>query len=148
MWFRVADQASQAIEFYADGSGHAIDTSGQVFATSDGVTWEPIGIEDADVTFYGLDSDAADDVFVCGGNATVFEYAGVEWIPESLGDARLDDIETDSDTGIAVGGGGAIFEFMDEKWTRATTPTGENLKGVARGERDLAVGASAVVLAK
>ncbi|WP_049924003.1 sialidase family protein [Halopiger djelfimassiliensis] len=137
-----------AIEFYDDRSGHAIDTNGRVFATDDGVTWNPIGIEDADVTFYGLDSDAADDVTVCGGNASIFEYDGSQWTPESLGDADLFDVETESGHGYAVGSGGAIFELDSGEWTVIDTPTGENLQAVARGSTDIAVGAGGEVLEK
>ncbi|WP_097009796.1 hypothetical protein, partial [Natronoarchaeum philippinense] len=78
--------ALPAIETFGPRSAHAIDTNGRAFETTDGVTWEPIGIEDADVTFYGLDSDGRDDVTVSGGNATVFEWNGSRWTPESLGD--------------------------------------------------------------
>ncbi|GAB3672192.1 WD40/YVTN/BNR-like repeat-containing protein [Halopiger thermotolerans] len=137
-----------AIEFYGDGAGHVIDTNGKVFATDDGTTWNPIGIEDAGVTFYGLDSDAEDDVVVTGGNASVFEYDGSQWVPESLGDADLLDVETDGGDGVTVGSGGVIFERTDGKWSLVQTPTGENLKAVATGDVDIAVGAGAAVLEK
>jgi len=135
-----------AVEFHDSRCGHAIDTNGPVFATDDGSTYEPIGIEDADVTFYGLDRDAADDVTVSGGNATVFTYDGSQWTPESLGDTELVDVETDAGSGYAVGGGGVIFEATGVEWRQNATPTGENLRAVAPGLTDLAVGASGVVL--
>ncbi|EMA39877.1 hypothetical protein C446_08159 [Halobiforma nitratireducens JCM 10879] len=135
-----------AIDFHGDRSGHAIDTNGRVFATDDGVTWNPIGIEDADVTFYGLDSDAEDDVTVSGGNASVFTYDGSQWLPESLGDADLRDLETDGNDGVAVGSGGAIFELEDGDWSRTPTPIGENLQAIATGPVDLAVGSGGAVL--
>lgn len=134
-----------AIEFYGDRAGAVIDTNGAVFQTDDGVTWERIGLEDADVTFYGLDADAADDITVSGGNASVFEYDGARWTPESLGDADLLDVDTEGDQGVAVGGGGAVFEQNGE-WALVDTPTGENLNAVATGATDLVVGASGLVL--
>jgi photosystem II stability/assembly factor-like uncharacterized protein len=135
-----------AIEFHDTRSGHVIDTNGKVFATDDGVTWNPIGIEDADVTYYGLDSDAEDDVRVSGGNATVFTYDGSQWLSESLGNADLFDVETDGGEGYAVGSGGAVFELEGGTWTRNGTPTGENLSAVARGSVDIAVGSSGEVI--
>ncbi|AGB32603.1 hypothetical protein C488_13093 [Natrinema pellirubrum DSM 15624] len=135
-----------AIECYADGAGHVIDTNGKVFATDDGVTWNPIGIEDAGVTYYGLDSDAEDDVYVSGGNASVFDYTGSRWIPESLGDAALFDIETEAGTGYTVGSGGAVFELEDGEWVQNTTPVGENLRAVATGDVDIVVGSSGSLL--
>ncbi|WP_339104384.1 hypothetical protein [Haloterrigena salinisoli] len=155
----------KAIEFFDDRAGHAIDTNGRVFATDDGVTWNPIGIEDADATFYGLDSDAADDVTVSGGNASIFEYDGSsasdasgtssdegtesdggQWVPESLGDADLVDVETDGDTGYTVGSGGVIFELSGGEWTLNQTPVGENLQAVADGSVAIAVGSGGTVL--
>jgi len=135
-----------AIEFYDDRAGHAIDTNGKVFATDDGTTWEAIGIEDADVTFYGLDSDAADDVTVSGGNGSVFTYDGSQWTVESLGDPDLRDVETAGGAGYAVGGGGAVFERDGDDWSRNDTPTGENLLAVATGSPDIAVGSSGTVI--
>ncbi|WP_049925157.1 sialidase family protein [Halopiger goleimassiliensis] len=134
------------IEFYDDRSGHAIDTNGRVYATDDGVTWNPIGIEDAGVTFYGLDSDAADDVWVSGGNASVFAYDGSAWTPESLGDAELRDIEVEDGHGYAVGSGGIVFERDDGKWTPNRTPVGENLQAITQNGVAVAVGSGGVVL--
>ncbi|SNZ18133.1 hypothetical protein SAMN06269185_3259, partial [Natronoarchaeum philippinense] len=65
--------------------------------------------------------------------------------PESLGDADLLDIETSGGDGVAVGGGGVVFERSDGHWSLVDTPTGANLKAVARGDADIAVGASGVV---
>ena len=136
----------EAIDFYSNRSGHAIDTDGDVFATDDGVTYDTIGIEDADVTFYGLDSDAANDVIVSGGNGSVFDYNGSQWTTTTLGDADLFDIETAGDDGYAVGSDGAVFELSGGEWSRMTTPVGENLDAVARGDTDIVVGASGTVL--
>ena len=135
-----------AIDFYSNRSGHAIDTDDDVSATDDGVTYDTIGIEDADVTFYGLDSDAADDVTVSGGNASVFDYDGSQWTPTDLGEADLFAIETAGGDGYAVGSDGAVFELSGGEWSRMTTPVSENLDGVARGDTDVVVGAGGTVL--
>ncbi|ELY91295.1 beta propeller repeat protein [Natrinema altunense] len=136
----------KAIECYDTRSGHVIDTNGKVFATDDGVTWDPIGIEDAGVAYYGLDSDAKDDVRVSGGNASVFTYDGSQWVSESLGDATLFDIETEGGTGYTVGSGGAIFELEGGTWARNKTPVGENLKAITTGAVDIAVGSAGTLL--
>lgn len=136
----------EAIDFNDRCSGHVVDSNGRVFETTDGVTWEAIGIEDADVSLYGLDSDARDDVSVSGGNATVLTYDGSQWTAESLGDADLQDVETEAGEGYAVGGGGTVFELSAGDWQQNDTPTGENLNAVATGTIDLAVGAGGIVL--
>lgn len=135
----------QAVEFYDDRTGNAIDTNGRVFETTDGVTWEPIGIEDAGVNFYGLHSDASDDVWVSGGNGSLFYWNGGEWTPTSVGDAGLRDVVVNGD-GYAVGGGGAVFYYDGSVWHRQETPTGENLQAVVEGDVDVAVGAGGTVI--
>lgn len=138
--------AIKAIDFHGPKSGHAIDTNGKVFATDDGTTWNTIGVEGADVTYYGVDSDAADDVKVSGGNGTLLDYDGSQWVTDELGDARLTDVEAAGDDALSVGGGGVVQEIVDGVRTTLDTPTGENLNTVLRDGTDVAVGASGIVI--
>ena len=138
--------AISAIEFNSYRSGHIIDTNGEVFATNDGVTYDAIGIDGAEVTFYGLDSDAVNDVAVSGGNGSVFDYDGSQWTPTNIGAADLFDIETTGDDGYAVGSDGAIFELSGGEWSQMTTPVSGKLNAVARGSTDIVVGAGGTVL--
>jgi len=137
-----------AVDFYGDRTGHIVDGNKSVFATDDGETWGKIGLADANVNFYGVDADAADDVWVSAGGGMVFHWDGAEWTPADTGDASLRDIEvTDDDAdGLTVGGGGAVYGLGTDGWTAQATPTGENLKGVVRGDPDIAVGAAGTVI--
>jgi len=137
-----------AIDFYGDGKGHAVDGNQTVFVTGDGVTWDRLGIADANYNFYGLDSDGADAVHVSGGGGSIYDWNGSEWRRASTGDADLRDVTVDGGDGLAVGGGGAAFEFDGGTWRATTTPTGANLKAVVRGDTDIAVGASGTILEK
>jgi photosystem II stability/assembly factor-like uncharacterized protein len=140
--------AINAVDFHGPRSGHAVDGNQTVFATDDGGTYDRIGIENANYNFYGVDSDASDEVYVSGGGATVYEWDGSEWVTTDLGDADLTDLEIDGNEGYAVGGGGKVFDLTDGKWAPEETPTGANLNGVVRGPVDVAVGASGVVIEK
>ena len=140
--------ALPAIDFHGPRSGHAIDTNGRVFATDDGATWQAIGVEDADVTFYGLDSDAPDDVTVSGGNGVVLSYDGARWVPTALGDADLVDVETDGVDGLVVGSGGVVQSLSATGRVLLDTPTGENLNAVGRADETVVVGDSGLVLSK
>lgn len=142
--------ALKAIDFFDSKAGNLVDTNQKVFETDDGETWDAIGIGDAGVNFYGTDSDAADDVWVSGGNGKVFQWNGKKWTPNDLGDASLRDIEVnDGNTaGLTVGGGGKIFQFDGDSWQQQQTPTGANLKAVVSGDPDIAVGASGTILEK
>ncbi|WP_254272030.1 WD40/YVTN/BNR-like repeat-containing protein [Haloarcula marina] len=139
--------AINAVDFFDDRNGHIVDGNKSVFRTADGTTWEQIGMADANVNFYGVDSDGFDDVWVSGGGGMVFHWDGSEWTPTDTGDAGLRDVEvTDRDgDGYAVGGGGKVYE-LDEEWTQNQTPAGQNLTAVVRGSTDIAVGAGGTIL--
>jgi len=137
-----------AIDFNDDRAGHAVDGNQTVFETDDGSTYDKIGLADANVNFYGVDSDDADDVWVSGGGGMIFNYDGSQWTPTDTGDADLRDIEVSGDGGYAVGGGGVVFSLTADGWRQEDTPTGANLAAVARGSTDIAVGASGVVIEK
>jgi hypothetical protein len=136
----------QAIDCHDVKACHAVDTNGKVFATDDGVTWDAIGIPDANVNFYAVDSDGADDVWVSGGNGMVFHWDGDEWTPTDLGDAGLKDIEIDGGSGYAVGNSGQVFHYEDGTWHAEDTPTGQNLKAVVLDNPTAAAGASGTVI--
>jgi streptogramin lyase len=137
-----------AVGFHAPRAGHAVDGNQTVFETDDGSTYDKIGLGDANVTLYGVDSDGADDVWVSGGGGMIFDYDGSGWTPTSVGDAGLRDVEVDGDSGYVVGGGGVVFGYDGDEWTEEQTPTGANLAAVALGSTDVAVGASGVILEK
>ncbi|WP_277541936.1 WD40/YVTN/BNR-like repeat-containing protein [Haloarcula laminariae] len=139
--------AINAVDFFGVRSGHIVDGNKSVFRTQDGSTWNKTGLADANVNFYGVDSDGFDDVWVSGGGGMVFHWNGVEWTPTDTGDAGLRDIEVaDADgAGLTVGGGGAVYELADG-WTQRQTPTGANLQAVVRGATDIAVGAGGAIL--
>lgn len=137
-----------AVDFFGARDGHIVDGNKTVFETDDGETWQKIGLEDANVNFYGVDADGSDDVWVSGGGGMIFHWDGTEWTPTDTGDASLRDLEVTPDDadGLAVGGGGTVYDLTDDQWTQQSTPTGENLKAVARGSTDLAVGAAGIVI--
>lgn len=120
-----------------------MDGNKTVLFTQDGSTWDKIGLEDANVNRYGLDSGGADDVWVSGGNGMLFHYNGADWTPTATGDAELWDVvvATDDPEGLAVGGG-VVFGFAGGSWDTETTPTGENLTAVLRGSPAIAAGAA------
>jgi hypothetical protein len=152
--------AIQAIDFHGPRSGHAVDSNGRVFATDDGVTWNVVGLQDANVNFYGVDSDGDGEVTVVGGGGMVFHLAESQWVAASTGDKSLLDVEVEDGDGYVVGGGGTVYSVdttaarFDENagpWTAEATPVGQNLKAVVRGQQggpDITVGSGGTVLEK
>nr|WP_255151151.1 hypothetical protein [Halorarius halobius] len=138
--------AINALDFFGDRYGHAVDGNKTVFYTRDGSTWDTLGIENADHNFYGVDSDGFDDVTVSGGGGTVYNWTGSQWVRQDTGDASLRDLEVTGTPGLTVGGGGAVFRRGETGWTQEQTPVGDNLKSVLRGNVEIAVGAGGTVI--
>ena len=138
--------AINSVDFYGPRSGHAIDGNQSVFVTANGGTYDKIGIADANVNLYGLDSDGDNDIFIAGGNGTVFEYVDSQWETTSTNDTSLQDITVADDTGLTVGGGGDVYEYDGTDWTPVATPTGSNLNSVIQGSVDIAVGAGGAII--
>jgi hypothetical protein len=139
--------AINAVDFFDDRSGHIVDGNQTVLYTKDGVTWDTLGIENANYNFYGVDSDGFDDVWVSGGGGSIYRWNGSEWRRADNGDAGLRDVEVESGEGLTVGGGGKVFDRdAGVGWDAEQTPTGANLKAVVRGDVDIAVGAGGTIV--
>jgi hypothetical protein len=141
----------KAIDFHDSRSGHAVDGNQTVFTTSDGTTYEKLGIADSNNNFYAVDSDPSDDVTVSAGGGIVWNWDGAEWISQDTGDAALRDVEADGTPGLTVGGGGVVYRRDSDGWTQEQTPVGDNLKAVLRGTDhgfgvDIAVGAAGTII--
>ncbi len=137
-----------AVDFFADKKGHIVDGNKSVFESTDGATWSKIGITNANVNFYGVDTDGLSDVWVAGGGGTIYDWDGTKWTSTDTGDASLRgiDVATDDSDGLVAGSGGKIYDLTNGTWSEETTPTGQNLKAVVRGTPDIAVGASGTIL--
>jgi len=144
--------ALRALDTYDAQSGHLVDANQSVFETTDGGgSWEGIGIANTDVSLYGVDSDATDDVWVAAGSGTVYQWNGTEWTSTAIGEPDLRDLEVaaDDQTGYAVGGGAAVFAYDGADWTREETPVTSNLSAVVLGTSStppIAVGAGGTVI--
>lgn len=138
--------AINAVDFFGLRSGHAVDGNQSTFVTDDGGTYEKIGIADANVNLYGIDSDSDQDIYIAGGGGTVFEYVDGQWETTSTNDTQLRDIELKGGSGLTVGGGGDIYEYDGADWTPVATPVGDNLKGVVQGSVDIAIGAGGTII--
>ncbi|WP_199722688.1 hypothetical protein [Haloplanus aerogenes] len=142
-----SDSNVNALDLHGPRSGHAVDGNKTVFVTDDGSTWKKVGIADANHNFYGVDSDATDDLTVVGGGGTAYHWNGSEWRREDTGDASLRDVERSGAHGLTVGGGGVVFRRDAGDWTQEATPTGSNLKAVVDAEGvEIAVGAERTVI--
>jgi len=142
----------KAIDFHDSRKGHLVNGNANVFYTGDGTTWNRNGIGDADVSLYGVDSDAKDDVHVAAGSGVVYRYkpdaeGTPKWFRTKIGKPGLRDIEKDDDDGYAVGNSGAVFDQESGSWGRDETPNGQGLNAVVdTDDNDVAVGASGTII--
>jgi hypothetical protein len=75
--------------------------------------------------------DGASDVWGSAGGGMIFHWNGTEWTPTGREDVGLRDlvVATDDSGGLAVGGGGAVYELTRGEWTRQQMPTGGEPQG-------------------
>jgi hypothetical protein len=144
--------ALRALDTYGPRSAVVVDANQTVFETTDGgSSWADRGIADADRSFYGVDANAADDVWVAAGSGTVYRWDGASWTSTALGEPDLEalTVAADGAGGYAVGGSGAVFTYDGASWARQDTPTAQNLEAVVPGTTatpPIAVGAGGTVI--
>lgn len=150
-WSSVEPQSGSAIpaiDFYGNRTGHAVDKNQFVLNTTDGETWGDIGISDTTETFVGLDSHAADDVWVSSDNGVVFRYDG-SWTNNNLtSTTSFNDIEIDGGSGYVAGGGGEMWRYDGTGWSEENVDTGNNLNAVTIAGPEIAVGDSATAVVR
>ena len=134
------------IDFYDVRSGHVVSTNASVFETTDGSVYNRIGVPNADNSLYGIDSDGSNDVWAVGGGGTVQRYTG-RWERTDLGNLTLRDVDVEDGSGYAVGESGRVFEYTGT-WEEDTTETEQNLRGLALGAPNVAVGDSGTAIVK
>jgi len=141
----------QAMDFYADGEGYAVNNDGDIMKTTDhGQTWtteETLGTPSA----LGVDADAADDVWVSDADGDVHHWDGSSWGGTEVepDDTPLFSIDIEDDKGYTVGNDGIVWRHHHGSWTNETADRlpDENLRGVFVGpEREIAVGANGALI--
>lgn len=139
------------VESDVDG-GYAADTSGNVFANTDG-EWRRIGIDGAETNFADVRS-TGDRLLVAAEDGIVYRHDRVRgnWTPLNLGEMSvyaLDTIvdERGEERTVAVGESGAIYEHRPKRgWQRLDSPVDDSLLGVALGDVDVVVGDGGLII--
>lgn len=135
------------LDCYDATAGMFTDGTGSVYATTTGTDWHRVGIDGADGRLAALDADGSSDVTVVGDH--VYRRAD-GWTESTVIDEALHDVAVCRCGCIhGVGAGGTIVHRpgsgSEDDW-RVSTPTGENLRGVALGRPHVAVGAGGTIL--
>ena len=143
---------------YGTRMGHIVDGNADSFMTTDGTSFNKIGIPDADSTPYDVDSNGETAVWVSGDSGFVYRYDGANWnstkVPPTA-DATLTviSIRSDNNDGYTAGASGKVFRLVEGSgagtWKEEETPTQSNLKDLAfNSHTAVAVGASGTIIEK
>jgi photosystem II stability/assembly factor-like uncharacterized protein len=117
--------------------GHAVDTSSQVYETTDGgETWENVGIPNSLVGIYDvisyLDSDDNQFVYAAAGGGYLYRMNCDcdTWTPIGLGTKKLTGVAHDmSDNLLVCGSSSTIYEkIATESWEERESPIQANYK--------------------
>jgi len=143
---------------YGTRMGHIVDGNADSFMTTDGTSFNKIGIPNADSTPYDVDSNGETAVWVAGGSGFVYRYDGANWnstkvTPTTDATLNVIDIRTDNHDGYTAGASGKVFRLVESSgagtWREEETPTESNLKGLAfNSDTAVAVGASGTIIEK
>jgi uncharacterized membrane protein YgcG len=132
----------------ADGIGYAVNTSGSVFKTTDDDGWERIGIENAQVKFYGIAATES-NLFVPGGGGLVYRYnkSANNWTPLGVGTGALRGIGQEGDEMVVAGDGGSIYiRDGPNRWELSRARTSQTLNAIALGnDLDVIVGKNVIL---
>ncbi|MFC7165247.1 hypothetical protein [Halospeciosus flavus] len=138
--------AGQSIGGLAVGDGqlYAVNTSGKLFASSDGQTWSATDLVDTDLV----------DVAVSGGTVYALTASGFGYTHDpASGETQKFDTGisathtvTAGHSVVVAGTNGTIADLVDGTWERVETPASTDLYGVALGKSDLAVGSSGTAI--
>jgi hypothetical protein len=133
-----------AVEF-AEGTGYCCDTNSGVYETTDGESFERIGIKDGG-SFTAIAAAGPERLAVADADGTIQRYDGRVWTPLRAAEVALDALSTDGSDWLAAGDGGTILELVEGGWEPCETPVEANLHGVAVGEPSVAVGAEGTIV--
>ncbi|MFC7166641.1 hypothetical protein [Halospeciosus flavus] len=137
-----------------DGTGYAVDTSGNAFKTTKEDGWEDIGVVNAQTTFYDIHATAEGRVYVAAGSGRIYRYDDSyhSWTPIDLGSGALHAFDSEKQALLAAGAGGRIFQRTPTddalRWDRLHSPTQKAIRDVALGEFDVAVTSGGGILVR
>jgi hypothetical protein len=134
-----------AIEFLEGATGYCCDTNSGVYETTDGESFERIGI-DGGGAFTALAAADRESLAVADDDGTIQRYDGSIWTPLRAAEVALDALATDGSDWFAVGDGGTIRELVGGDWEPCESPVETDLHGVAVGDPSVAVGADGTLL--
>lgn len=131
-----------ALDFGGD-TAYVIDTSNNVFEQADD-EWTDIGIRNAEINFFDLHA-TGDSLLIVGAGGLAYRYdrACDNWTPINVGEVALHGVDSDEDRTVAVGTNGHVYQRTpQQRWTQVSASTESDLRSVALGDIDVAVGAN------
>ncbi|MFC7165565.1 WD40/YVTN/BNR-like repeat-containing protein [Halospeciosus flavus] len=132
-----------------DGTGYAVDTSGNAFKTTP-EGWEDIGIVNAQVAFHDIYAGPQGRVYVAAGDGRIYRYDDSyhSWTPIGVANNPLYAIDIFQGHITVLGGGGIIYEreMNGKRWHKTHSPTTKDLNDLALGYPDAAVGSAGTII--
>jgi hypothetical protein len=129
------------------GVGYGVDTSGNVWVTTEDQGWKRVGIDGEGTSLYAV-TTTGDGLLVGGGSGRLQSSdESFRWTPFNVGQATVYALDGDADRLVAAGGSGNVYvresggDWRPAEWSGSAT-----IYGVCLGDPAVAVGASGTVL--
>ncbi|MFC7165564.1 hypothetical protein [Halospeciosus flavus] len=133
-----------------DGTGYAVDTSGNAFKTTKEEGWEDIGIVNAQVGFYDIFAGPNGRVYVAAGDGRLYRYDDSyrSWTPIGVAKETLRAVDLFQEQLVVLGASGTIYQrrMGGERWEKIHSPTSKDLYDLSLGYPDVAVGEGGTVI--
>lgn len=129
------------------GIGYGVDTSANVWLTTEDDGWERVGIDGEGSSLYAVTS-VGDGLLVGGGSGRLQSSdESFRWTPYSVGQATVYGLDGDADRMVAGGGSGSVFvRESGGDWRPADWSGSATVYGVCLGDPAVAVGAGGTIL--
>ncbi|MFU8870229.1 WD40/YVTN/BNR-like repeat-containing protein, partial [Natronococcus sp.] len=120
------------IDFVDEEIGYVVDTTSQVYETTDGgESWETIGVDDGTAAYTAVTARSAEEIYVSAGSGIVLRYNGAVWTKHWAGGNELNAVDANDDDIAVAGAEGTIVERTTRRWASAETPTEATIYGIA-----------------
>jgi hypothetical protein len=129
------------------GIGYGVDTSGNVWVTTEDDGWERVGIDGDGASLYAI--TITGDGLLVGGGSGRLQSSDEEfrWTPFSVGQATVYALDGDADRTVAGGGSGNVHvRESGGDWRPADWSGSATIYGVCLGDPAVAVGAGGTIL--
>lgn len=124
-----------AVDYFSATGARFADGDGDVYETTDGgTTWTSKGIASNGKVLYRICCESADRTVAVGGGGTFAEFDGTGWSVGQVGGTDVYAVDRVGSDGVAAGGSGYAYEYVDGSWEQKGTGSSATLRAAVQSD--------------